>query len=310
VLEIAFIGLVAITSMAIFFVLNYAAERKSTADRRFDTLSASDSGVRLVPSRPVAPPETGLRSQLDNWFDVAVRRSGMEASPAGVVAVMVLLATLLGGAIHLWKDNLWLTLVAATLGFLIPLAVVVYASRRFRWQLQQQIPDAFRMLAGSVRAGQTLDQAIEFYAERGSKPLADEFAHCAGLMRLGMSPFAALQATAARVRLLDFDLLVSTVGLYTQTGGNLVLMLERLADSVRDRNLYRGQFFAATAQGRVVAIALGAAAPLILIVYLLSEPEHVQAFLASTRGWTVLLGCAVLEVIGIIWLWRLLRVNY
>src|SRR5262249_20929439 len=143
------------------------------------------------------------------------------------------------------------------LGFLLPLGIVSYASRRFRWQLQQQIPDAFRMLSGSVRAGQTLEQAIEFYAERGNKPLADEFGYCAGLMRLGMSPFAALQSTAARIRLLDFDLLVSTVGLYTQTGGNLVLLLERLADSVRDRNQYYGQFFAATAQGRIVAVGLG-----------------------------------------------------
>ena len=307
--EIAFIGLVALASLGVFFVLSLATGRKTPASRRLDAVASGDSGVGLVPTKP-ATPENGVRSRFDTWFEVAVRRSGMDASPAGVIGVMLLMAIVLGGGVYMWKENIGLAALGVGLGFLIPLGVVAYASRRFRWQLQQQIPDAFRMLSGSIRAGQTLDQAIEFYSERGNKPLADEFAYCAGLMRLGMGPYAALQSTANRVRLLDFDLLVSTVGLYTQTGGNLVLMLERLADSVRDRNQYYGQFFAATAQGRIVAIALGCAAPLMLLVYALAEPEHVQAFFASSKGWLVLLGCAVMEVIGIVWLWRILKVDY
>lgn len=308
-LELGFILLVTIVTLVILLIFNSALARRSQTSQRLDSIAAGESGVGLAAVLP-PPPETGPRARFDTWFEVAVRRSGLDASPAGVVAVMFLIAVVLGGGVYLWKESLGLTALGVALGFLIPLAVIAYASRRFRWQLQLQIPDAFRMLAGSVRAGQTLDQAIEFYAERGNKPLADEFAHCAGLLRLGMGPFAALQQTAARVRLLDFDLLVSTVGLYTQTGGNLVLMLERLADSVRDRNQYYGQFFAATAQGRIVAFALGAAGPLLLLIYALAEPEHVQAFFASARGWMVLAFCAVLQVIGIVWLWRILKVDY
>lgn len=307
-LELVFFGGVALVSLVIILTIGYAAGRQTPASRRLEVASG-ESGIGLLPTKPVAP-EKGLSSRFDTWFEGAVGRSGLEASPTGVIAVMILLATVLGGGVYFWKEQMGLAALGMVLGFLIPLAVVAFAARRYRWKLQQQIPDAFRMLAGSIRAGQTLDQAIEFYSERGNKPLADEFAHCAALMRLGMGPYAALQSTANRVRLLDFDLLVSTVGLYTQTGGNLVLMLERLADSVRDRNQYYGQFFAATAQARIVAFALGAAPPLMLLVYALAEPEHVQAFFASPRGWTVLAICGVLEVIGIIWLWRILKVDY
>src|SRR5262249_39322198 len=101
-----------------------------------------------------------------------------------------------------------------------------------------------------------------------------------------------------------------TVGLYMQTGGNLVLLLERLADSVRDRNQFQGQFFAATAQSRVVAIAIGAAGPLLVLAYLLREPEHLNAFFQSPTRWGIIATCAVLEVIGIVWLWWILRVDY
>jgi tight adherence protein B len=306
--EIALVFMVTIAVLAVILSVRAAGDRRKEADRRL--IGGPESGVGLVPLAPVAPPPKGTRSRFDTWFETAVRRSGLDASPAGVVAVMILAATAFAAGLYFWKGQLGLAGLGVVVGLGVPLAVVAFQSRRYRSRLQEQIPDAYRMLAGSVRAGQTLEQAIEFYAERGPKPLADELAHTAGLMRLGMSPAAALQSTAARVRLLDFDLLVSTVGLYTQTGGNLVLLLERLADSVRDRNQFRGQFFAATAQSRVVAIAIGAAAPIMLLVYVLAEPEHVQTFFQNPTGWAVLAGCFVMEVIGVIWLWQILRIDY
>ncbi len=307
--EISFVVLIAVAVLAILLGAQKARERRGAADKRLSP-SSPESELGLNDISTLAPPTVGVRSRFDLWFENSVRRSGLDASPAGVVAAMLLSATILGGALFFWKGQLGLVGLGIAVGVLAPLVLVALAHRRYRWKLQEQIPDAYRMLAGSVRAGQTLEQAIEFYSERGVAPLAEEFAHCAGLIRLGMSPLAALQSTATRVRLLDFDLLISTVGLYTQTGGNLVLLLDRLADSVRDRNAFIGQFYAATAQSRVVALAIGSAAPIILIVYALSEPEHIRTFFESRTGWMILLGCAFLEVIGILWLYRILKVDY
>jgi tight adherence protein B len=306
VMEVGFMIVVMVSVLAVILAIRARADRRQQSALRLREI-AGESGVGLS---ALEPPSPGVRSRVDEWFDTAVRRSGLDASPAGVVAVMLLMATIFGAGLYLWKEQLWLAGLGIVVGVLVPLAIVTFYYRRYRRELQDQLPDAFRMLAGSVRAGQTLEQAITFYAQRGVKPLADEFGYAAGLMQLGMGPAAALQSTAARVKLLDFDLLVSTVGLYTQTGGNLILLLERLADSVRDRNQFHGQFFAATAQSRVVAIAIGIAAPLLLLVYVLAEPDHVQAFLASTTGWSLLALCAALEIIGVIWLWRILKVDY
>lgn len=298
-----FAALIAAVVALIAVAARAASAGRTAADRR---LGADESGVLVRGASLAAPKPPGPLAR----FDEAVRRSGLDASPAGVRAVMLLLAVGLAGGLWLWKEQVGLSALGLLVGAGVPVAVVAFAHRRYRARLQAQLPDAYRVLAGSVRAGQTLEQAVEFYAANGAQPLAEEFAHCAALMRLGMSPAAAVQATAARVRLFDFDLLASTVGLYAQTGGNLVLLIERLADSVRDRNQFAGQFFAATAQSRVVAIALGLAAPAVLVVYLLAEPEHTQAFLASPSGWATLVGCAVLEVIGVLWIWRLLKVDY
>ncbi len=301
------VGVVVICLLgAVVILWQTLAERRRQTERRL--LSPPDSGVALT--RLVGEPEPDLRERFDAWFETAVRRSGLEASPLGVIAVMVFLATLLGGGLWLWKENLGLAALGVVLGLGLPLGVVAWTSRRYRSKLQEQLPEAFRAIAGSVRAGLPIEEAIRFYAEQGTPPLADELKYTVGLMRLGMGPTAALQSTARRIGLLDFDLLASTVGLYTQTGGNLVLLLERLADSVRDRNQYRGQFLAATAQGRIVAVAIGLASPLLLLAYVLAEPEYVQGFMNSPSGWSVILMCAVMQLIGIVWLMRIVRVDY
>jgi tight adherence protein B len=309
VLEAGFAVLIAATMMLFMLVGRASLSRGKEKERRLSG-DSGESGVGLQHTSFLAGPPPGTRSRFDQWFETAVLRSGLKASPPGVVAFMLLLGIALGGGLFLWKERIWLAGFGLMLGVGLPLAVVALAHRRYRRKLQSQLPEAFRMLAGSVRAGQTIEQAVEFYAERGVKPLADEFAHAAALMRLGMSPYAALQSTATRVRLLDFDLLVSTVGLYTQTGGNLVLLMERLAESVRDRNQFQSQFFAATAQARIVAIAIGAAGPALFVVYILADPEHVQTFLESSRGWFMLGMCALLETIGVIWLWQILKIDY
>jgi tight adherence protein B len=192
----------------------------------------------------------------------------------------------------------------------VPFVVIALLQGRHKKKLQEQLPDALYLLAGSMRAGQTVEQAVELAGDRGAKPLNEEFKHAAGLMTLGMTPAAALRATADRVNLLDFNLLASTVGLYTQTGGNLAVLLDRLAGSVRDRNQFRGQFLATTAQARIVSTVMAAAVPLFLLAYILFEPEHVQVFFNSAGGWAVLAGCGILEVIGVIWVWRLFQVRY
>lgn len=310
--EIIFAVLTSMVVFGVILLLRSGSNRAETVRPNRD--DSDDSGVIALSKDPITlipkPEASGAGARVDRWFDRAVLRSGLDASPAGVVALSSLLALVLAAGLYFWKQQIGLTLVGVILGVAIPIVVVAILQGRYKRQIQDQLPDALYLLAGSLRSGLTMEQALEFFSQRGNKPLADEFKHTVGLMRLGSSVTAALRATADRIGLLDFDLLVSTVGLHAQTGGNLALLIDRLAASVRDRNQFRGQFRATTAQARIVAIAIGAAVPLFLIAYVLFEPEHVAAFFASTTGWTILIGCVVMEIIGVFWLWRVFRIEY
>ena len=159
-------------------------------------------------------------------------------------------------------------------------------------------------------AGLSLEQAIALTGDQGAQPLADEFRRCAAQLRLGLAIPSALQLVAKRIQMLDFNVFVTTVTLHYTMGGNLALLLDRLAASTRDRNHFRGYFRTATAMARVTAIFIGIVSPVLLLIYAIFQPDHIKAFYESPNGWVAMGVAAVLQVIGIVWLYRLLRVEY
>ncbi len=56
--------------------------------------------------------------------------------------------------------------------------------------------------------------------------------------------------------------------------------------------------------------ALDLAVPLLLLAYVILDPELLDTFFRNEMGWTILVGCFVMEIIGAIWLFRLLRTDY
>jgi tight adherence protein B len=307
ILELLLGGAAAIVGFIAFLIFQTLSERRRKERER--RLGLDDqSGILIRGGKPAADGDWSDR--MDASFDQMVSQTGLGVTAEEIVATMCLLGVLIGGGLYLWRDQLGLGLLGFALGLLIPLTVVYLLRGRHQALVQEQLPDALYLIARSLRAGMSLEQAIELLAEEGPKPVATEFEKCAASIRLGLSPATAVQMMAERLDLIDVNAFSSTVAFHQTVGGNLPLLLDRLAAGARDRNQFRGQFWAATAQGRITAVALAAAAPLLVLSYLIFQPDHVQTFLNSTRGWMVLGVAALMEVIGMIWVYQVLKVDY
>lgn len=296
---------IGVLALAIIFVVRAVAEqRRLKRERR---LSNPESGILL---RRSAPDASTFGNRLDAGFQRLVERTGLEATPEQILASMTLLGVVLGGALYLWRESIGLGMLGLFLGMAVPFAVVLFLKSRQQSRIQALLPDAFYLLARSLRAGMSLEQAIQVLGEDGPEPLAAEFRRCAASVQLGLSVTTALEMAAERIQLLDFNAFVSTVSFQQRAGGNLALLLDRLAIGARDRNQFRGAFWAATAQGRITALALALAAPAMVLGYLIFQPDHVQTFLASPSGWMFLAVVLVLEVIGCFWIYQILKIDY
>jgi tight adherence protein B len=269
-----------------------------------------DDGTALVQALEANRPPRDWAGRMDRSFEAMVRRTGLTIDAQQAVGAIALTGSVVAAGLMAWRGDLWLVGAGLVGGFALALAAFLLLQRRWRLRLQAQLPDALFLLARSLRAGLSLEQAIALVGEQGVKPLADEFRTASEQTRLGLNVLTALQRMADHVRLTDFNVFAAVVTLHRQAGGNLSQLLDRVAATVRDRNLFRGQFKAATALGRTTAVFICAAMPVLLLVYATLQPEVLMRFLSHPAGLTAFAVACTLQVIGIVWIWYLQRVDY
>ena len=104
-----------------------------------------------------------------------------------------------------------------------------------------------------------------------------------------------------------FSLLNTTLIVQQQTGGDLVMVLERLSRTVRDRLLFLGRLRAATAASRATAMLMILLPPAVLAFFSFREPDYLQHLLSSSWGRNATLLALGLEVVGAVWVLRILK---
>ncbi len=265
--------------------------------------------LRRLPRAAEAAPG-GLASQFDRWFAQLVQETGWGWTPMTGALVVGLGALLAGGAAFLWTDH---PVAASGAGLVAAVLVVVVLSIRRRQhinRLQQQFPTALDLLARSVRAGNSLDEAIELAGREGPQPLAAEFAFCSRQLAMGLSVPAAVRTLADRIRLVDVRIFAALLGVHRETGGNVAEVLEQIALSIRERMSYRRQLRAITSAGRMSAFFVAALGPILFAYMFVFHNEYARALIETPLGQTFLLSAVVLNVIGLVWTAHLLKPMY
>lgn len=293
--------------LALFVIVRNLIEAKRERERRLQLHPDSlESFYALRVADENAPPPNAI----DRYFGGMVEFTGLNMTAAQVVGLMGVAGVSLGALLYLWQGDEVTAAIGVPIGMLAGHVFFRVMRGQFRQKLQNQLPDALFFLARSLRAGLSFEQALDHVARESPLPLADELRRANEYIKLGIAAPAALQMVAPRLGLPDFNAFAAVIALHRSIGGNLTLLLDRLATSVRDRNQYLGFFRSATAMGRVSAVAIGSAVPLIFLGYLIFEPDYAMRFFESTNGLALFATAAVLEVIGGLWIYFLLRSDY
>lgn len=298
-------GVVCTVVMAVYLISSsIAARRKAALLEQLPQVDETTLESALPP-----PPARGWSERFDRRFANLVLGSGLDITVEQVIGIVLLCGVGAASALYVWRSELWLALFGLVVGLALPLGYLFTVAGKRRRQIHQQMPDAIFLLSRSLRAGLGLEQGWHLIAAESSRPLGEELRRVSDQVNLGLSVPTALQTSAERVGVVDFSVFAAIIALHRNTGGQLPLLLDRLATGIRDRVQYQGQFRAATAMGRVSAIALGSAVPLIFLWYVLFQPESVQVFFDTPGGVGMLVTAFVLEAIGIVWLYRLLKTD-
>lgn len=304
ILLVAFVfAAVSLVSLAVGLTYrDLVGEARQRIDRRLGIDRAGDDFLPL--------PQRAHLGKFDRWFYELVEDSGSRIGHATALSLVAGMAIVGCAAPLLLLENLLAAAVGLVLGAALPILWwTVCRARRFA-QMRKHLPETLEMLADAVRSGQNLEQASQLVAAQGPVPLNQEFADCATQLRLGQAPTAVLDRMSRRIALPEFRLFATAAVVHRQTGGNLPILVHRLAESARERQQFFGHLRAVTAGSRLSAIGLlvASVAALGLLSYI--QPEYLEMFTTHRWGVGLLVSAGVLQLVGIVWASRIMKVDY
>lgn len=284
--------------------------RSSTLDRR--RLGANDRPSRLagLSERTTAAAERVLqRRSLAAGIDATLDRAGVALRPAELV-VLVATGVISAAAVGLLLGGPALALLFGLTVAAAPRFVLSFLATRRQGRFADQLSDSLQLLAGSLRAGYGLLQAIDNLASAAERPTADEFRRLGTEVRLGRSLDEALDAMAVRVASDDFEWVAQAIMINREVGGDLSEVLDRVGETIRERGRIRRQVKALSAEGRISAIVLFVL-PFFLVGFMsLTNPAYLGQLFSTGLGVGMVVGALLLLGVGGLWLRKIVRVVF
>jgi tight adherence protein B len=215
-----------------------------------------------------------------------------------LTVVLASIGTLLGLALP-FSGRILLALVLLVAGILGPRYYVTWRKTRRQRAFDGQLADVTTLMAGALRSGYSFLQAMELVAREGPAPVSTEFDRVVREVGLGLSPEEALANLVDRMESEDLELMVTAINVQRDVGGNLVEVLDIIANTIRERVKLVGEVRVLTSQqgcsGNVIALL-----PVVLgIVLAIINPTYILGVFRTTTycGWTMV-SCSVIMILS------------
>lgn len=276
--------------VAVFFVTVLAAR---TVRRRMDAGLVSRA---IVPggdpvSRFIAPEE------------LARLRVGTAGAGAGVVLLFGV-----GVGFHGFGVTL-LAVAAALLGWQLPYAFYRRKAEARRADFERQMLNVVLGLAGNVKAGMGITQALRTLAEHTPGVVREELSLTVEELPLCRDVNEALDRLYGRVPCEDLLLMKSAIRLSTKSGGRLTDIMAQLAETIRQRADFRERLKNRVAQGKFEAILMACAPVGIFLILLLIDTQLMLLLVTRPAGWVALGAVVVLETLGFLWIRKIVTIE-
>lgn len=182
----------------------------------------------------------------------------------------------------------------------VPIGVRAFVRRKAQKQralFADQLADNLQVLASAMRAGQSFSGALAVAVEEAPEPARREFQRVVSDEQLGVPVEESLRVVAKRMQNRDVEQVVLVASMQREAGGNSAEVLDRVADSIRDRVAVRRLIRTLTAQGRLGGWIVTLLPIAISMFIALANPDYLDPLRSTTAG-NVLLVLAALMVLS------------
>lgn len=197
-------------------------------------------------------------------------------------------------------------LVVLSIGFFFLLLTRV---QKYRLRLTQQLPGFLDNMVRLVTLGNSIQAAFQMACMSSKEPLRAVMEKSASLARAGMELDQAVALVARQTRLDELHLLAAILRISVRYGGRVDVLLERVANFMRDREQAEQDLSAMTSETRMSAWVLSLL-PLVVCGLIISfNAGYFLRMWEDASGRNIIWAAAALQVFGVLLLYRLAKLE-
>jgi tight adherence protein B len=202
-----------------------------------------------------------------------------------------------------------LALPFALVGFFFPTLLVKAKKKSILKKIDQQLPDTIMLLSNSLKAGYSFMQAVEVASRELPQPISLEFKQLLKEVNLGVNAETALESLTKRVQSEDMKLVILTVLIQRQIGGNLSEILDNISDTIRARIKLKGEISVLTAQGRISGFIISILPVGLGFALFVVNPTYIVVLFTESLGMMMLGASVVMQMIGIFFIRKIIKIE-
>ena len=276
---------------------------------------------RVAPGTEFKRPLQRIVERMDAMVDYVLRRRGWNPFPAESLELAgirtpqaTIVTTIVAGTFMAFL--LGYLFSGPAFGLLSGLVVMVFSRiyvnarrRKRREAFADQLVGTLEVICSALRAGHSFPSALDSVAADAQAPTDEEFARIVNAGRLGRDLVEAMHETAERMENEDFAWVADGVAIQRDTGGNLGEVLDRVGQTIRERNELQKKVRSISAEGRLSGWVMMAVPPVLGGYLTTMNPKMFKDAFLSPTGIMLLGACAVLYLIGFFWIRKIVKVE-
>ena len=195
-------------------------------------------------------------------------------------------------------------------GFL-PLPFLYVRNRRAKRlsKLEQQLPEALGMMVSALRVGHSLIASLGAVAQDCNEPISGEIRKCFEEQNYGVDLRTALVNLTQRAPIQDFRIFVAAVLIQKESGGNLAEVLEKVAETTRERFRLKKQVSVHTAQGRLTGWILSLLPLGLGLAMYFVNPDGMSVLWKRPMGLKLLYTAIGMDIAGALLIRKIVRIR-
>jgi tight adherence protein B len=256
------------------------------------------------------------------WLNTWLKSLNLESasnrymSQAGVTMTLgsLLVTSIMGaGALAFllsFRYGAALPVMLGAVGFLpLPFLYVRHKRTKRLSSLEQQLPEALGMMVSALRVGHSLVASLGAVARDSPEPIGSEVRKCFDEQNYGVDLRTALVNLTDRVPVQDFRIFVAAVMIQKESGGNLAEVLDKVAQTTRERFRLKKQVSVHTAQGRMTGWILSLLPVVLGSGMYFVNPEGMSVLWKNPTGLKLLYASAGMDIVGALIIRKIVRIR-